>query len=102
MEITKETGSYNERRYGKPWIAVIDYTNNRKGDFRFGDWQGRPGSEGELYITCEIGDIIATGQKDFRKPRNSAPTYYQVDSNGQLDEIGDNPVEAYKRSQGGD
>ncbi len=95
MEITKETTSYNDRRHGKPWIAVVDYSGSRKGEFKFGDWQGRPGSEGELYINCEPGDIIAIGQKDFRKPRNSAPEYYQATTSG-LSLIGNNPVDAYK------
>ena len=99
MEITKETGSYNERRYGKPWIARVDYTESRKGEFKFGEWVGRIGGEGELYIKAEPGDIIATGQKDFRKPRNSAPDYYIVTAEGNLDFIGDNPVEARKRHE---
>jgi len=99
MEITKETDSYNERRYGKPWIAVVDYSNSRKGEFSFGDWQGRPGMAGELYITCEPGDIIAVGQKDFRKPRNSAPKYHQVNESGELIYISNNPVDAYKASK---
>jgi hypothetical protein len=99
MEITKATDSYNERRYGKPWIAVVDYSSSRKGEFKFGDWQGRPGQSGELYITCEPGDIIAVGQKDFRKPRNSAPEYHQVNGVGELNYISNNPVDAYKASK---
>jgi hypothetical protein len=96
MEITINTTSYNERRYGKPWIAVVDYSTNRKGDFKFGDWVGKIGGEGECYVTAEPGDIIAHGQKDFRKPRNSAPDYYFVEADGTLTHIGDNPVAARK------
>jgi len=98
MEITKETGSYNERRYGKPWIALVDYSASRKGEFKFGEWVGKIGGSGELYINAEVNDIVATGQKDFRKPRNSAPDYYIVTADG-LKYIGDNPVEARKAQE---
>lgn len=94
MEITKETGAYNDRRYGKPWIARVDYSQSSKGEFAFGDWVGRPGSEGELYVEASPGDIVACGQKDFRKPRNSAPDYYIVTANGGLRYLGDSPVVA--------
>jgi len=97
MEITKETGSYNERRYGKPWIAAVNYSNSRKGEFKFGEWVGKIGGAGELYIDAEVNDIIAIGQKDFRKPRNSAPEYYIVTTTGSLEYIGDNPVDARKK-----
>ena len=31
MEIVVATESYNERRYGKPWIAKVDFSGSRKG-----------------------------------------------------------------------
>ncbi len=79
-KIQIKTGSYNQRRYGKPWIAMVDFSKNPKGDFQWGDWVGdaRNGEEGLLLLDVEEGDIVARGQKDFRKPRNSAPDYYQV------------------------
>lgn len=80
MKITVKTSSYNQRRYSKPWIAVVDFSRNPKGDFSFGDWVGdhNNGSEGLLIIEASEGEIIARGQKDFRQPKNSAPDYYQV------------------------
>jgi hypothetical protein len=97
MEITIETGSYNERRYGKPWIAKIDFASDKKGTFTFGDWtgDGRNGGEGVLSINTQAGDIIAKGQKDNRQPRNSAPDFYVVLADGSIDPFGDKGA-AYK------
>ncbi|OGC94289.1 MAG: hypothetical protein A2W25_16445 [candidate division Zixibacteria bacterium RBG_16_53_22] len=49
MNITIETRSYNDRRYGKPYIAVIDFTDP-KDTPTWGDWIGQPGSAGVLSI----------------------------------------------------
>lgn len=91
-----KTGSYNSRRYGKPWVARVDFTNNPKGGFQWGTWvgDGRVGSEGLLLIDADEGDIIAEGQRDFRNPRNSAPIYYQV-RGGELVKLS-GKAEAYK------
>ena len=78
MKIERETDSYNDRRYGKPWIARVDFSANPQGEFTWGTWIGDPGDAGLLEIEAEIGDIVARGQKDFRKPKNSAPDWYQV------------------------
>lgn len=88
IKITVETSSYNQRRYSKPWIAKVDFSTNPNGDFQWGNWVGDAvkGSEGMLIIEAEEGDIIARGQKDFRKPRNSAPDYYQV-RDGKLEPV---------------
>lgn len=74
-----ETDSYNERRYGKPWIAVVVFDDPTKPAFNFGTWVGDKGYSGVLEISAKRGDIIARGQKDLRKPSNSAPTYYIYD-----------------------
>ncbi len=95
MKLTIETSSYNEKRYGKPWIANVDFENNKQGYFRFGEWVGSLGGSGLLEIEATPGDIIARGQKDMRKPRNSAPDFYQLQADGTLEDI--SKVEAYKR-----
>ena len=78
MKITRDTSSYNDRRYGKPWIAKIQLEGNDL-KFHFGSWVGDPGSEGVLILDdMSPGDFYAKGQKDFRKPRNSAPDYYEL------------------------
>lgn len=94
MEIRIETSSYNDRRYGKPWIAVIDFTSGKPG-YKWGDWIGTPGGEGVLTIQANPGNIIAKGQKDNRKPRNSAPSFYVVTLDGELELLGDKG-DAYK------
>jgi len=96
-KIQKTTSAYNSRRYSKPWIAKVDFTNNPRGDFSWGTWVGdhRSGTEGLLVITAEEGDIIAHGQKDFRG-NNTKTTYCQV-QNGNLAELS-GKVEAYQLS----
>jgi len=91
MKIISETGSYNHRRYGKPWIAKVDFSESTKGEFVFGDWTGDHynGGEGVLTIDANPGDIVAIGQKDFRKPSNSAAEFSVVGVDGGMEDIGD-------------
>ena len=97
MNITIETSSYNQRRYGKPWIALVNFESSTKGDFAWGDWTGDHynGGAGILSINANPGDIVAQGQKDNRNSRNSAPDFYVVTADGGLDDIGDKGA-AYK------
>ena len=73
MNYTDKTESYNERRYGKPWMAVI--TTSTTKDFSFIDWEGRPGRRGEFSFFAEPGTIVAYGQKDLRKGRGGVDGY---------------------------
>ena len=94
MEIRIETGSYNERRYGKPWIARVNFNKNTQGDFSWGDFLGGAGDEGMLIIAVNPGDIVAQGQKDNRGG-NTAVTYSRVTADGRLDALR-NKSDAYK------
>lgn len=96
MNIEIKTHSYNQRRYSKPWIAIVDFTQTPKGEFKWGNWVGdhNNGSAGLLVIDANDGDIIASGQKDFRQPRNSTPAYFQV-RDGKLVDIS-GKAEAYQ------
>lgn len=100
MIINRETASYNERRYGKPWIAKVDFSGGAKGNFVFGDWAGdhRNGGAGVLEIDAMPGDIIAVGQKDNRNPKNSAPHFYLFSPEETLQSLGDKGA-AYKHYQ---
>ena len=98
MRIERATSSYNQRRYSKPWIAKVDFSKNPNGDFSWGNWVGDHynGSDGLLVIDANPGDIIATGQKDFRQPKNSAPDWWIIAPNGQLIYIEEGKSGAYK------
>lgn len=96
MKITKTTHTYNHRRFSKPWIAKVDFSD-LKGNYAWGQWTGDHynGGDGILSIDANPGDIIATGQKDHRQPRNSAPDFFVVTPTGGLDPLGDKGA-AYK------
>lgn len=98
MRLSIDTDSYNERRYGHPWIAKVDFANSAKGEFTWGDWCGQKGQAGTLYLDVTVGDIVARGQKDNRRTRNSSPDYYIVQDNGTLGDIV-TKADAYKHWQ---
>jgi hypothetical protein len=61
---TLATESYNERRYGRPYIALCDASAKV---VSWGNWLGTHGSDGELSITVPAGAcILMRGQKDTR------------------------------------
>jgi len=64
MRITIERGSYNQRRYSKPWIARVT-SWEKKPELAWGEYHGDDNG-GTLEITAEPGDIIRWGQKDYR------------------------------------
>jgi hypothetical protein len=98
MKIQIETNYYNQRRYGKPWIAIVDFSDDGTANFNWGNWVGENGQDGILIIDVSPGDIVARGQKDHYKPRNSAPAWYRIDSAGNLMLV-DSKKEAYKLYQ---
>lgn len=74
-----ETGGYNHRRYGKPWLAKVTLGEDGKPAFAFGQFIGDPDDGGELTVDAAVGDVVAKGQKDHRgSARNSAPTFFIV------------------------
>jgi hypothetical protein len=87
MKISIETSPYNDRRYSAPWIARVDFSTNNQGEFKWGEFIGDRGAAGLLEVEAEPGDVIARGQKDHRKPRNSAPDWYIVKPDGSLEAI---------------
>jgi hypothetical protein len=97
MKLQIETSAFNDRRYGKPWIAAVSFANGAKGEFTFGDWIGSHGSAGLLLLdNVKPGDVIARGQKDNRgQAYKSSPDYYQVDAEGELNGL-PTPAAAYK------
>lgn len=63
MRTTFEVGSYNTRRYGKPWIAkVTKWDVGKHPEIEFGVSVDAHQAE----IDAEPGQIIRYGQKDHR------------------------------------
>lgn len=66
MYISIEFGSYNFRRYGRPWGAILTFDAKGKPQYEFvGSYLGSDRG-GELVINAEPGDLIAYGQRDHR------------------------------------
>jgi len=93
--ITTETATYNERRYGRPWIAAVEFADNGDSKFDFGNWTGSPGDKGVLTIIAATGTILAEGQRDHRTKDAQYIKYYLVNPDGTLEELG-NKCDAYK------
>lgn len=94
MQLAMDTDIYNHRRYGRPWIATVDF-GDPKGKFTFGAFVGTHGEAGTLVINARPGDIVAEGQKDHRARRPESPRYYVVGSNGELERL-ENKAAAFK------
>ena len=70
MKVIKSYGSFNFRRYGNPWVAIVD-PKTAKPDFsaRVGGYTGgyNRGEAGDLYVTDpQEGAVYMYGQKDYR------------------------------------
>jgi hypothetical protein len=85
MKITIERGSYNHRRYSKPWIAKIGDWPGGKATLEWGHYYGDDGG-GTLEIDVDAGDIVRMGQKDYRHPKNESH-WYMVEDGGKLREL---------------
>jgi len=84
MRIEFEYEGYNSRRFGKPWGAVVKFEGAKMVyDFSVGSFLGDSSRGGKVYIKCEPGDIIATGQRDGRGG-SSTNDLYIVQDDGTL------------------
>lgn len=84
MRVSQKFGSYNQRRYSKPWIAKItSWPIGGKPEVKWGGYCGDDNG-GEVEIEAIAGDIIRTGQKDGRGNGTSAD-WYIVQADGSLD-----------------
>ena len=93
----RETGSYNERRYGSPWCATVSFPTGPKPEYTFGESSGKWGKPGVMVLDCKPGDIIAHGQKDLRRPDNSDHAILIMRPDGSMRAI--DRAEAYRLSQ---
>jgi hypothetical protein len=92
MRITKPTASYNQRRYGKHWIASLT-AGEKFPTYEWGQWVGDAGDPGELIIDVEPGDIIAIGQID-KRGKGTSQDFYVVGADGTLSTV--DKVTAYR------
>ena len=92
MRITREHGSYNRRRYSRPWIGKItDWPIGSHPEIKWGACLSQPGDEGQCEIEAEPGDIIRSGQKDMRR-NGGSNLWHIVQPDGTL--IGTTPEDA--------
>lgn len=90
----KHFNSYNEKRYSKPWIAlIIEWDTGKKPVMQFGEYVGEHGYEGEVEILASIGSVVRYGRKDYRG-NNTINQFAVVNKDGTLTDI--TPVEAKK------
>lgn len=83
MRVSQEFKSYNQRRYGRPWIAKItSWPVGGKPEVAWGSYLGDDNG-GEVEIEAVPGDIVRTGQKDHRGGNTDA-SWYIVQADGSL------------------
>ena len=90
MRVTKQfpEHTYNERRFSKPWIAVVEtWPVGGRPTLRWGSWLGKEGQVGELEIDANVGDVVKFGQKDYRKRSGTVSKFGVVHSNGTIMEV---------------
>jgi len=64
MKVSRHFDRYNERRYSKPWGAVITFPDGIKLNY---DFRGHyDASAGDVLIEADAGAVVAFGQKDNR------------------------------------
>jgi hypothetical protein len=81
MIIERRFGSYNDRRYGKPWGARITFPDGIRPKYDFaGHWDGT-----SVVINAEAGEVLAFGQKDHRG-KHHENRWYIVQADGTLEE----------------
>lgn len=86
MRVVVEYGAYNGRRYGRPWIGKItNWPVGGKPEMEWGRYIGTDAG-GETEIEARAGDIVRTGQKDYRG-NNTTAKWATVKGDGSLEYI---------------
>ena len=84
MRVINKFSSYNQRRYGNPWICKItDWETGKQPSVVWGAFYGSGNSGGEVEIDAESGDVVRTGQRDHRG-NNTSADWFIVDETGKL------------------
>jgi hypothetical protein len=87
MTLQIETNAYDPAVYGKPWLAKVTF-EKPSGNFQWGDFAGASGEPGVIVLPdVNPGDVVARGQKEWENSHNSAPTFYRVTEDGELEKF---------------
>jgi len=78
MKIYVPFASYDEQRYGKPWIAVITaWPHDSDAALRWGVYSGS-NKGGEAVVEASAGDIIRWGQKILIGKRMQTQSHWGI------------------------
>lgn len=80
--VIKHFYSFNENRYGDPWVCVMDERGRHDFEQDVGIYTGayRSGDEGDLVVFDPVeGQVYGYGQKDYYKPKNTFKAYVKWD-----------------------
>jgi hypothetical protein len=79
MRVTIKYGSYNQRRYSRPWIALVTaWPIGSRPELKWGGYVGGDDG-GECEIEASEGDVLKSGQKDGRG-NGGSNDFYVVES----------------------
>ena len=95
---TRETPTYNQRRYGPWWCAKVVFPDGPKPIYEFGESSGKHGDAGTMELACAPGEIIAYGQKDHRGS-GSTHVLQTMEADGSMRTV--DRSEAYARYKAG-
>jgi hypothetical protein len=73
----------NRAEWGEPWIAKVTSRNGRKPDYDFSSGSYDTATA-TLSIPCKPGDVIAYGQKNYRKPKKTIHIIERMTETGKL------------------
>jgi hypothetical protein len=87
MRTVIKWGRYNEKRYGKPWIAkVTAWPIGGRPTIEFGEYVGDEDG-GEVEILARPGQIVKYGQKDHRNESGTLNCFGVVTDDGMVHPI---------------
>lgn len=91
-------GSYNERRYSRPWCAKV-YLQQFTIKYDFcGVYTGSVGLAGSVMVDATVGDVVAAGQKDYRG-NSSIHKFFLVEENGLKEVTKDEALKILKQKK---
>lgn len=85
MRIVKKFPSYDDKKFGRPWIArVTAWPVGQRAELAWGTFLGDPATGGEAELEARPGDVVRYGQKDRRTNHDAAARWAFVTGLGAL------------------